>query len=97
MTATEQSRLHAWVEGHVQGVGFRYFVLDTAERLRLSGWVRNTFNEEVEILAEGPRADLELLIEALHRGPRSAVVTNVRLEWSTASGLFSKFSVAPTV
>jgi acylphosphatase len=48
MTPLLLSRLHARVEGRVQGVGFRYFVLETAQELGLSGWVRNRWDESVE-------------------------------------------------
>ena len=67
-------RLHAFVEGDVQGVGYRYFVIDNARSLGLTGWVRNRFDGSVEVLAEGPRAYLEILIDALQQGPRSARV-----------------------
>ncbi len=50
--------LHAWVEGRVQGVGFRYFVQDEAQSLGLSGWVRNVGDDKVEVWAEGKQADL---------------------------------------
>ncbi len=57
------TRLHAVVEGHVQGVGFRYFVLTKAQHLNLTGWVRNTAEGNVEVMAEGERVDLDDLIE----------------------------------
>jgi acylphosphatase len=93
---TALSSLHATIEGHVQGVGFRNFVLTTAINLDLTGWVRNTPDGDVEVLAEGPRPVLELLLEALHHGPRSAFVTAVRSEWQTPTGEFEQFSVRPT-
>lgn len=89
----DASRLHAWVEGRVQGVGFRYFVVENATALELTGWVRNTLSGQVEVLAEGPRGALEQLLELLRRGPRSAFVTDVRQEWGPASGEFSYFTV----
>jgi len=90
------TRLHATVEGRVQGVGFRYFVLEAAETLGLTGWVRNRWDESVEVLAEGERQALEKLLEALRRGPRAAFVTRVQADWDTASGEFADFRVKPT-
>lgn len=93
MNSPANERLHVVVEGYVQGVGFRYFVCDTAQSLRLTGWVRNRWNGSVEVTAEGPRPVLEKLLAALYRGPRSADVHGVQPEWLIASGEFNGFSV----
>jgi acylphosphatase len=53
VTETNHACLHAIVEGRVQGVGFRYFVLEVAELLGIYGWVRNRWDDTVEVLAEG--------------------------------------------
>jgi len=96
MDDKEKARLHAIVVGSVQGVGFRYFVQDTAVALRLSGWVRNLWSGEVEVMAEGQRQALEQLLVALRRGPRSAQVTNVNPEWEEYTGKFQSFHVKST-
>jgi len=87
------SRLHAIVEGRVQGVGFRAFVIDCASRLHLTGWVRNTWNGEVEVVAEGNQRDLSSFLDLLREGPPAAVVTQVNQEWQTYSGEFTRFQV----
>jgi len=86
-------RLHARVEGRVQGVGFRYFVLETAEALGVNGWVRNRWDESVEVMAEGERVVLERLLNALRRGPPMSFVSNVQVEWGEGKGEFNGFSV----
>jgi acylphosphatase len=96
MTESGKSRMHAIVEGRVQGVGFRYFVLDAANDLGLSGWVRNRYDQTVEVTAEGNREDLEKLLIALRKGPRGSMVTDVKPEWLAALGEFSRFSVRST-
>ncbi len=93
----EESRLFARVDGHVQGVGFRFFVRDQAQALKLRGWVRNTYTGLVEVTAEGPRADLETLLTALRKGPRSSFVTEVQVEWLPPTGEFTAFEVGYTV
>jgi acylphosphatase len=93
---TKNERLHAMVDGRVQGVGFRYFVMSTAQELNLTGWVRNRFDGCVEVTAEGPRKDLETLIFFLRKGPRSSFVSSVKTEWQSAIGEFSRFDVKIT-
>lgn len=86
-------RLHAWVEGSVQGVGFRFFVIQHAEELKLTGWVRNLWDGRVEVVAEGPHASLQKLLNHLKEGPRSASVSQVATEWLPASNEFTDFNV----
>lgn len=93
----ERARLHAVVDGSVQGVGFRMFVLDHANALGVTGWVRNTYDGRVEVTAEGAYSVLELLLEKLRLGPRSAFVTEVVKEWQPATGEFTTFEVRRTV
>jgi acylphosphatase len=88
--------LHAVVEGHVQGVGFRYFVKEKAELLDLTGWVRNRYNGSVEFTAEGERTLLEQLLETVRIGPSRSMVTNVICEWSTTDAKHTQFSFLPT-
>lgn len=93
----EHARLHAVVDGSVQGVGFRMYVMDHASALGLTGWVRNTYDGLVEVTAEGSRAALEKLLEKLRHGPRSAFVTEVKQDWQLASGEFTGFEIRRTV
>ena len=65
------------VRGRVQGVGFRWFVQHEAQGLGLSGWVRNSFDGGVEVLACGSEQQLALLRSRLERGPRAARVDAV--------------------
>jgi len=96
MDEPENARLHATVKGYVQGVGFRYFVLDTAVALKLSGWVRNLWSGEVEVVAEGERKALEQLLAVLRRGPRAAHVSGVDFEWGEFAGEYRSFYVKST-
>jgi acylphosphatase len=69
------------VEGLVQGVGFRWFVARRAQERGLHGYVSNRYDGNVEIVAEGDRSLVEDLIKEVRVGPRSAHVSNLRLEW----------------
>lgn len=87
------ARVEAVVSGVVQGVGFRYFVLSAATRLRLAGWVANLPDGRVQCVAEGPRGDLERLAEAIAEGPAGALVTNVSLAWMPPLGGMEGFRI----
>jgi len=71
------------VEGRVQGVGFRAWTRHEAERLGLTGWVRNEKDGSVQALLEGPPDGVERMLERLWIGPPGASVTHVSPELST--------------
>lgn len=89
----DREELHAVVHGRVQGVGFRYFVVERALALDLRGFARNTSNGDVEVLAQGPRPALERLLLLLQRGPSAAYVTEVTTTWRQPTEHFSGFHV----
>jgi acylphosphatase len=97
MAEGTNSRLHAIVSGLVQGVSFRYFVLDHASQLDLTGWVRNRWDGSVEVTAEGRRQKLESLLLVLHQGPPMASVEDVDFDWLVYTGEFISFDVTRTV
>ncbi len=90
---SEMARLEVSVSGAVQGVGFRYFTLDAALELGLTGWVRNMYGGGVQVVAEGERVSLEQLLRNLRRGPHSARVDEVRFTWFPFQGEFDRFEV----
>ena len=68
---------HYLVKGRVQGVGFRWFVHREAAELGLRGWVRNTDDGHVEVVASGVPEDLAELKDALRKGSRGSRVDAV--------------------
>lgn len=86
-------QLHAIVHGRVQGVSFRYYTLMEADKRSLTGWVRNRADGTVETLAIGPPEALESFLKWLHRGPPSASVQKVDLEWSDVESKFTAFEI----
>jgi acylphosphatase len=85
--------LHAVVHGQVQGVGFRYYVIQKAGPLGLRGYVRNESNGDVEVVAQGSRTALERFVALLWRGPSSASVSNVQTRWSKPAEYLSGFHI----
>lgn len=85
-------RLHFLVTGRVQGVGFRYYCMEAAARLRLVGYARNMPDGSVEVEVEGDDRALEEFAETVARGPRAGKVDGVvREERPTKGG--RKFEV----
>jgi len=97
MKNSDQQRLHARVYGRVQGVGFRYFVLNKAAELGLVGWTRNRRDDSVEVIAEGEIEILKTLVRALQRGSRSSAVREVKTDLQEASGEFDSFYIRPSL
>jgi acylphosphatase len=85
--------LHAYVHGWVQGIGYRYFVVNTALALGLRGYTRNQSDGSVEVLAQGTRSALERLLTMLQQGPSAAEVSEVRIQWGQPTEHLSGFHV----
>lgn len=93
MAGGEHARLRLIVAGRVQGVFFRRATADRAASLALTGFARNLAEGTVEIVAEGQRQGLELLLAWARVGPRHARVDELRVEWSGCQHEFSGFRV----
>lgn len=86
-------RKHIFVQGRVQGVGFRAFTQYTAQGLGLTGWVRNVGYDRVEILAEGTQDQMDRFIADVSQGPRSSAVESVTVDDEPVSGEFTYFDI----
>ena len=75
MTAT--ATRHLTITGHVQGVGYRWHLVQQARALGVDGWVRNRHDGSVEALAHGPAAAVQALLEWCRQGPAAARVEQV--------------------
>lgn len=86
-------RVHVWVRGRVQGVGFRAHVEYHARQIRVTGWVRNIGWDTVEAVAEGTREKVARFIEMMKEGPRMSRVDEAKVEWEDVTGEFREFGV----
>jgi len=85
------------VSGMVQGVGYRYFTQDAAEKLQVSGFVRNRRDGRVEVFAMASPQQLAEFRALLRRGPRFASVSEVQEEPSTPDPRYEGgFFIKPT-
>ncbi len=87
-------RLHLQIFGHVQGVFYRASTCEEAQRLGLTGWVRNCTDGSVELIAEGPEKKLIRLREWCRHGPPAATVDRIIDTWSAATGEFVDFTIS---
>jgi acylphosphatase len=86
-------RVHAIVRGHVQGVGFRWFVVRAAAGLQIDGWVLNRADRAVELVAEGPSERLDQLLAMVREGPPGSSVQAVDVVRSPAMGDLDGFQI----
>ncbi|MFH1050955.1 MAG: acylphosphatase [bacterium] len=81
------------IGGHVQGVGFRFFVYRRAIELNLTGYVKNLFNGNVEVVAEGEEYNIDELHKHLKAGPSRSYVDYVHAEYYEFTGEYSRFVI----
>jgi len=81
------------IQGVVQGVGYRFFVIKQAQLYNIKGYTRNLPNGFVEVVAEGEQGMLNDFIERLKIGPAAAQVTGVDVKWSEKEEGFTNFRV----
>ena len=81
------------ITGKVQGVGFRYFVLQQAQELGIKGWVSNKPNGDVEALAQGKKEGLDQFISKVKQGPAFSRVEDVNLEWVNEAEQYFSFEI----
>ncbi|HEY6241387.1 MAG TPA: acylphosphatase [Burkholderiales bacterium] len=85
---------HLRISGSVQGVGFRYSMAEEADRLGVTGWVRNRRDGTVEAVVDGTEDAVDAILAWARRGPPSARVTGVQVE--EIPGSFERFEMRPT-
>ena len=81
------------VGGRVHGVGFRWFVMQKALELQISGWVQNTHDGKVEIEAEGNPNDLETFTDLIRIGPPRAQIRTFSVSEITPPRNYSNFII----
>ena len=89
----QKVRVRIFVSGLVQGVFFRSETKNRAKELDIFGWVKNLTDGRVEILAEGEKDKLEKLIVWAKKGPDSARVDGLEIDWQEHKGEFKNFEI----
>lgn len=86
-------RAHVFISGRVQGVSFRWYTQRMAQRLGLTGWVRNLGDGRVEAIFEGREELVQQAVAWCHHGEPPARVNDVQVSYSEASGEFRSFRI----
>ncbi len=84
---------HLIISGFVQGVGYRHFVRNNAQKLGLTGWVANVPDGKVETLLQGQKEKIEEMIRLCRKGPFLSEIENVDVEWRETEEEFSDFEI----
>lgn len=84
--------VHLKISGKVQGVFFRATAKEVARLHKISGWIKNTYDDKVEALITGEKEDVEKFIAWCKRGPEKANVENVTII-NTELQIFNRFEV----
>lgn len=90
---SDEARAHLRIYGRVQGVTFRASTRRESRERGVTGWVQNLRDGSVEAVIEGPRDDVEEVVDWAHDGPPRANVENIDVEWKEPTGEFSDFRV----
>jgi acylphosphatase len=81
------------ISGRVQGVGYRYFAEDQAVRHKICGYVRNTYDNRVEVICQGTQQNLELFFSSLKKGPTFANITDFHVESLENTEKYNQFEI----
>jgi acylphosphatase len=92
-TQARMLRARIVISGRVQGVYFRASARDVARARRLSGWVRNRTEGDVEAVVEGEEAAVQAFLKWCHHGPPGAYVTNVQVTPELYTGEYPSFCI----
>ena len=93
MAESNYNSFHAVVVGRVQGVGYRVFTLQAAQRHAIKGWVRNLPNRSVEVVAEGDELALTEFLTELYKGPILSHVEDIKLAWDRTESTHAQFEI----
>jgi acylphosphatase len=82
------------VFGRVQAVGYRLFARRCANNLNVTGYAQNMRDGTVKVVASGDEACLALFVEKLRKGPRWAIVKDVKVNWSDENKIYDEFVIS---
>ncbi len=88
-----QRRIHVYISGKVQGVFFRSFIKEQADKLSITGLTKNTADNKVEAIFEGETRTINKLIDLCRQGPKFAKVEDVKIVEEPYKEEFTNFTI----
>ncbi len=88
-----KTRVHVLISGCVQGVWYRASTRDKAEQLGLKGWVKNTYDGNVEAVFEGEEDIVKEMLAWCQKGPKLANVIDVKVDYEQPTEDFGEFNI----
>ncbi|MEE9368007.1 MAG: acylphosphatase [Pontiella sp.] len=92
-SSVTRKRMHVIFSGRVQGVGFRYTVCDIAAEYKVTGFIRNVWDGNVELVAEGLHDELMDLLHGILNSRLARNIYNNYVEWEQPTGEFHRFGI----
>ncbi len=90
----DKRSLHFVISGRVQGVGFRYYTYAAAQKLNITGYVKNLYNGNVEIFAEGNTSTLYKFLDNIKQGPSLSNVLDIDITWNDIKNIrYKQFTI----
>ncbi len=84
--SSEAKRIHVWISGQVQGVGYRAYTEMMAQRLGIKGWVRNLGDGRVEAVFEGSGVAVDSMVDWCYQGSPTAQVSHIQIKSEAVEG-----------
>ena len=88
-----KKQVRVYYAGRVQGVGFRFSAEETAQQLRVVGWVKNLRDGRVELMAQGDEESLKRFLAQMRNGPMRNFIRDTQVTWGSPSGSFREFEI----
>ena len=89
----DKRQVYIVIDGRVQGVGFRYFAMEKAEELHITGWVKNTWKEKIEMEVSGEVQYLHTFIAWMKIGPARAVIHRFTVSDILQERTYTQFTI----
>jgi acylphosphatase len=93
MSARLRKQYHIIVRGFVQGIGYRAFIRREAQKINVTGWVRNREDDAVEAVLQGPTLAVQALLKKVKIGPSGSHIKHIDVVQEVITQPYAEFEV----